>query len=1821
MSSESDIPNSTPSPRQRLATRSQKASLTRIVKAQVTLLISNLSTDNYSRKSSEIQALIETHGEDIREHLFRFLLADVYKQEFSEDSPSFQLLKENAVFNSKNRKTQAVASFGEALEQFCKSETSAQLDLADLFTKIQADFLDKIIFAVPLFSGVRQEISEQAKYIYSQNIQPAIQLFSSLESIPEDVLRYFLNAIVRSLTGNSYSFNINKLQYILTIAAKHSSDKNMIDRVQQLIEMKLKNSASDDSNNVNNEQLRQTIIEMYNSNPASVPRILELTRNVKAFPAFVDTLPLPLAMDIISLATSKNMINLQVWLKRKLKEQKESFTTQCLNYIHQKALLEITRQRLPRNGNDNLPISLSLDVMNKYLKVLSESSPSPKNAELMKEVQNICLQTFPKLMNVRIQATPGSTGAEVSFKPEIEETANSYYERIYNGDLSLDAMMDILKKFSSSTNSREQDIFACMIHNLFDEYLFFPKYPEKELSITSILFGSLIQHRLVSYVPLGIALRYVLDALKNPLGSKMFNFGVQALKQFQSRLGEWPQYCSHLLQISDLVKSQPDLVKTIQLALDVGSTHPMEDVKQEEEALFKSVHIPPLPEQDGLVYSDPADSIQDKLLFIINNIAQNNITVKVAELKQFLQPPYYKWFSNYMVVKRVSAEPNNHELYVSMLNHLDSALLYANILSETVTNIFILLNSDKTVSNSSERILLKNLGSWLGRITLAKNKPILYKYIAFKSLLLEGYTTNRLIVVIPFTCKVLEQCANSKIFRPPNPWLMGNMRLLVELYKYADLKLNLKFEIEVLCKTLLLDIQDITPTVLLRNKKPAVKLVRNAFDNADSPKLNSLSTQNTAFNNIVPPRTTETTIPIPNIAPYIVFNPQITLFATLPSLKKLVSQAITDSLRETITPVIDRTVGISVMSTRSLVLKDFMMEPDENKLRKAAHVMVQNLSSSLALVLSKEPLRLNVASSLRSIFLAHGVGDSLVDQYVMMTTADNMDLLCTVIEKTAIDKARMEIDDVLSNAILQRRKHREQQPGTPFVDLPIYQMSSFTQLLPQFLRPNPNGLHATQLSIYDDFAKIPKFAPNSNAYPSTDSSNQNNAYITNGPNGYEGNQVAPMNAHTTLEMFAQCISDLEKAARQSNATQFSALPPQSVIHVLIRQISMLALSSFDKAEAARTFAQKVVQLLYKSDKQLTIEIYVVLLEHLCEISPNVGVLVTSWLTHADDERKYNIPVSVALIKAGLINLSEQDKELAVLIEAGRASAIEFTARLIRACIFSEYPLATRNEFMASLEALSKYRPNQLPESALSLMEDLHKSQPLPPQQLQPPKGGQDKDALLREQLQFMFTEWVLLYQHPATTEKTMLAFALQLSHHAIFKRDDMTLIFYRVCIELSIDHAIKFKTMSGQSTSLAYQPIEAFSKLLTTMLKIPLAEDQPSNYHVMMFAEVLSIIVLCISHHHELRRQHFDQRPFLRLFTSILSDLHSIAQFIQPIYMPLLFSLSTTLHTLQPNYYPAFTFAWIQLISHRFFMPQLLLADDQKGWPHFEKLLVSLFVFLEPYLSNVELNDTTRLLYRGTLRILLVLLHDFPEFLCDYHYSLCDVIPPTCIQLHNIILSAFPRHMRLPDPFTPNLKIDLLPEIQQSPRILSDYTKVLDEGNLKKEIDVYLETQKPAHFLQKLQERLENKTYNIPLMNSVVLYVGTTAVMKGDPVHKGSSMEVFQYLLSELGPEGRYHLLGAIANQLRYPNNHTHYFSCIILYLFAETKKEIVKEQITRVLLERLIVKRPHPWGLLITFIELIKNPRYNFWNHSFTRCATDIERLFESVSRSINQT
>lgn len=84
-----------------------------------------------------------------------------------------------------------------------------------------------------------------------------------------------------------------------------------------------------------------------------------------------------------------------------------------------------------------------------------------------------------------------------------------------------------------------------------------------------------------------------------------------------------------------------------------------------------------------------------------------------------------------------------------------------------------------------------------------------------KSLLFEAFHKGQseLLYVVPFVAKVMEACLNSRVFKPPNPWTMAIINVLAELHQTPSLKLNLKFEVEVLCKNLGLDINVSTPCV------------------------------------------------------------------------------------------------------------------------------------------------------------------------------------------------------------------------------------------------------------------------------------------------------------------------------------------------------------------------------------------------------------------------------------------------------------------------------------------------------------------------------------------------------------------------------------------------------------------------------------------------------------------------------------------------------------------------------------------------------------------------------------------------------------------------------------------------------------------------------------------------------------------------------------------------------------------------------------------------------------------------------------------------
>ncbi|CAG2109482.1 unnamed protein product, partial [Medioppia subpectinata] len=538
-----------------------------------------------------------------------------------------------------------------------------------------------------------------------------------------------------------------------------------------------------------------------------------------------------------------------------------------------------------------------------------------------------------------------------------------------------------------------------------------------------------------------------------------------------------------------------------------------------------------------------------------------------------------------------------------------------------------------------------------------------------------------------------------------------------------------------------------------------------------------------------------------------------------------------------------------------------------------------------------------------------------------------------------------------------------------------------------------------------------------------------------------------------------------------------------------------------------------------------------------------------------------------------------------------------------------------------------------------------------------------------------------LYHSQANTSKIFQFYVQQMNLQGILKTDDLITRFFRLSTEMCVELCYRILNTAAQTPgssniidvrSKCFHTLDAFTHLIVMLVKHSGSSTAASGAasettaKLNLLNKVLNIIAGVATQDQDIRQADFQHLPYYRIFVllfmelvlgptnlglpgSVLLQHNQIGLGLNPSQLdPLLESIQyqvltafcNTLHVLRPSKAPSFSFAWLDFISHRTFMEKCLLSGSinsgtpTKGWQMYAQLLVDLIKFEAPFLRNVELPQSMDSLYKGTLKVFLVLLHDFPEFLCEYCYGLCDVIPCNAIQMRNLVLSAFPRNMRLPDPFTPNLKIDSLPEISQPPR---GSTALATFGTtvFKKDLDSYLRTRSPVTFLSDLRGYLQlsapNTTtdsvhYNIPLINGLVLYVGQTAIQSIPPksismssIAHSSHMDIFQNLAVALDTEGRYLFLNAIANQLRYPNSHTHYFSCTLLYLFAESNTEAIQEQITRVLLERLIVNRPHPWGLLVTFIELIKNPSFKFWNHEFVRCAPEIEKLFESVARSCN--
>ncbi|MCJ1356850.1 MAG: hypothetical protein MMC33_006846 [Icmadophila ericetorum] len=1630
--------------------------------------------------------------------------------------------------------------------------------------------------------------------------------------------------------------------------------------------------------------LANRLIETHLEDPMKLPILLEHAYE-HGWLDDLCTMMNGFGIDLAALAHRRGYLDIEQWAHDKILRMPGDFATSVSKFLIIKAQDE---QRTVRGT-----VSLAMKTVYVLLEILGEQMKD-RNEELI-ALERQCIQAFPRLINYGegfddvIEAS-GEENNSLSDATDAE--MQDLYKRMYNNELDVRQIVEVLQDYKTSRESSRQDLFACMIHGLFDEYVCFNEYPLVPLATTAVLFGGIISYKLINNLTLHVGLEMVLEAVRDyGPETSMYKFGLQALMNFQNRLHEWPEFCRQLAQMPHVqgteihTRVQQILHENNDPANHIGEMNGINGLGDginltngDVDAFlsadmnvqkFRSVYADVHTLQDPI--EEPEEQVQDKVLFVLNNVSEQNISTKITDLTDVLDTKYHSWFASYLVEQRAKLQPNYQQLYLDLLKLLGSRKLWNEVLRETYIAVQKILNAESTMNAPVERTHLKNLGTWLGTLTIARDKPIKQKYISFKDLLIEGWETQRLILVIPFICAVLTEGKKSIVFKPPNPWLMEIIALLLELYDTPEIKINQKFAIEILLTDFGLPKDGVgmeRSTELKQRQEQYEEEMRglpmsdglNGFDDMSIAVLTK-GVRNARFS----PAAIASALP--DLGDLLTFPPSSGSTTNQARLRQVVLAAVQRAIVEIIAPVVERSVTIATIATRDLIHKDFARESDEERVRQASQRMARALAGSLALVTSKEPLRMSMMNYIR-MMQGEAPEQTFPEGAILMCVNDNLDIACGIVEKQAEERCMPEIEAHIETEINQRRQHRLEFPNDSYQD-PSF--SAWSNYIPDPYKILPGGLQTEQMEIYLTFARQSRGPAAHLQTSSTDSGRQipdvlqsDFPSVPNLPTPAEtpaithqtvqqphpqGRMLPPpasttraisqMNGYpdaaTVQDHIQELMAELSRLSKDASEKRFKDLAREDPILEIIGRVQHLIVSSsLNLDAAAMNTASLILPVIYGTGASvLEVEVLVHLLHRLCQISLTTAKEVVLLFRNQDDEKLFNVPVTVALLESGLIDFSQVDITLAKALHQEKLVAVDCLRALLHALLLSESPIALRADFASSLGALGQWYSHQpdLP-TANEIMSKLKEASM--PEDLD--ANLSEPELVKRNQMQYIFMEWMGLCSHPEPNDGMFVAFITQLHQRQVVNSQDDMVLFLRLCIDDAVLSHEREEGVPGTDPDDAYFTVDALARLVVLLVKNQgelngaVKGSKPSYMN-----SILSLLILILNNHHVLRGEQFNQRLFFRLFSSILYDWHEFVRMGNAQDRDMILVFADNFLLLDPRYFPAFTYGWLSLISHRCFMPAVLKHSDDEGCEPFAKIIECMLSHVSELLKPTIVPPVAKELYRGVLRILLILHHDFPEFLAENHYRFCNIIPPYCTQLRNLVLSAYPSSFpELPDPFSPGLKVDRLEETRKAPIVAGDIEGRLEEINLKSHIDDSL---KSGHISDEIAHRVIETAHvtkkgpdQATLLNAMVLYIGQKATeassLKGGPTFSPESPQAMMLskLAKELDPEARYYFLGALVNQLRYPNSHTHYFSYALLHLFGsdlnDQEESDVRQQIARILLERLIVHRPHPWGLIITLLELLKNQVYMFWELPFIKAAPEAMKLFQALFQHINQ-
>lgn len=713
--------------------------------------------------------------------------------------------------------------------------------------------------------------------------------------------------------------------------------------------------------------------------------------------------------------------------------------------------------------------------------------------------------------------------------------------------------------------------------------------------------------------------------------------------------------------------------------------------------------------------------------------------------------------------------------------------------------------------------------------------------------------------------------------------------------------------------------------------------------------------------------------------------------------------------------MVERAVNISLVTTRELVQKDFAFEKDEVKYKNAATLCIRSLAGSLAMVTCREPLRIGFNNQLKESLAKKGLEIENILELIhnSQNNIEILDIGCSYIQNYVVKRAIEKIDK--DKAILEELDKRRKQKN---IDMKPDLLNKL-KLLPDLLKPSSSGLTNEQYRIYEDFGKA--YEINKKDYTNKKINLLKLIYpaIKEFLDSY-----SPSQTQTRLvNKYEICMFNLQFITKQNESVEFNNSDEDEQHLLNLSKMIMSCNISEPVASELVNVTLKYIINFSKVNNTSLVNIYSEILRGWIKLHPNLSKEITiTILTHEDVLIRYNEEIHYYFLKKNIFELNEYESYMMASLE--------------------EYP-----QYVCMKKLLNSLCDNKI--------IDNHTFSKIPYYMINPKLSNNYYDLFHKK----------TNFNSANNTEVCLTDFKVcnirDINSYNAFKEMCKMTIRQLMNLVYSSNNPQEIKLSMKQfiesSIVKSEEQMNAFMMLFTEFSVKSYLNYNPENI-VFPESQAKTIIILLnnINYGNKLKffenilfgifkifhidytrnGLNFNQKPYFKIFFNLIYLLFS-ADPQDEIFSGVkkyqyFFILFDFLRIIKPQNYPAFSNAWLELISSKYFSSIFLDNSDNKStketYMKYEKylmLVIDLMSYLKSFHMEAVKNLSVKIFIESIYKFMFLLSTSYPEFFSYYYYIIIASLPPGdyFLQIKNIILHCAPSDIEQPDPFYDEFKV------------------------------------------------------------------------------------------------------------------------------------------------------------------------------------------------------